>query len=143
MYDKCIGAYEKILGQSRKHIQIYKSLGHYDYHGILNLCGRIGKGVCVGNSSSGIKETSVVGCPAVNIGPRQKGRLRVDNVIDVGYNRDEILDAVRKALYDGKFRKKCRNCKNPYGTGNTGEKIANVLATIDINLRLLQKKMTY
>jgi len=134
---------EKLKEEKIKNIQIYKSVGRYDYHGILNLCGRIGKGVSAGNSSSGIKETPAVGCPAVNIGTRQKGRLRAHNVIDVGYNRDEILDAVRKALYDGKFRQRCRNCKNPYGAGNVGEKIANVLATIDINLRLLQKKMTY
>jgi len=134
---------EKLKQEKIKNIQIHKSLGHYDYHGLLNLCGRIGKGVCVGNSSSGIKETPVLGCPAVNIGPRQKSRLRADNVIDVGYNRDEIVDAVRKALYDGKFRKRCRSCKNPYGAGNAGEKIANTLATIDINLKLLRKKMTY
>lgn len=134
---------EKLKEERIKNIQIYKSVGRYDYHGILNLCGKIGEGVSVGNSSSGIKETPAVGCPAVNIGPRQEGRLRADNVIDVGYNRDEILDAVRKVLYDGKFRERCHNCKNPYGAGNAGEKIANVLATIDINVRLLQKKMTY
>jgi len=50
---------------------------------------------------------------------------------------------VRKALYDENFRKKCQNCKNPYGAGNAGKQIANVLATIDIDLKLLQKKITY
>ncbi len=134
---------EKLKKEKIDNIQVHQSLGRYYYHGILNLCGRAGRGVCVGNSSSGIKETPVLGCPFVNIGPRQNGRLRADNVIDVSYSRDEILHAVRKALYDKNFRKKCRNCKNPYGAGNAGQQIANKLATIDINLKLLQKKITY
>jgi len=134
---------EKLKNENLDNIQVHQSLGRFDYHGILNLGGRIGIGACVGNSSSGIKETPALGCPFVNIGPRQNGRLRTDNVIDVNYDRDEILNAVRKALYDENFRKKCQNCKNPYGAGNAGKQIANVLATIDIDLKLLQKKITY
>ncbi len=134
---------EKLKKEKLDNIQVQQSLGRYNYHGILNLCGRIGTGVCVGNSSSGIKETPALGCPVVNIGPRQNGRLRADNIIDVSYNRDEIISAVRKALYDKGFRKKCRKCQNPYGAENAGEQISNVLATINIDLKLLQKKITY
>lgn len=134
---------EKLNKENLVNIQVHQSLGRFDYHGILNLCGRVGRGVCVGNSSSGIKETPALGCPVVNIGPRQNGRLRADNVIDVGYDSDRIHKAVHKALYDEAFRKKCRNCMNPYGAGRAGEGISDVLATIDINLKLLQKKMTY
>jgi UDP-hydrolysing UDP-N-acetyl-D-glucosamine 2-epimerase len=134
---------EKLRKERLKNLRIYKSLGRYNYHGVLNICGRAGRGVCVGNSSSGIKETPALGCPVVNVGSRQNGRLRADNVIDVGYNRDEIINAVRKALDDEGFRRRCRNSKNPYGAGNAGEQIAHVLATIDINMRLLQKRMTY
>jgi UDP-N-acetylglucosamine 2-epimerase (non-hydrolysing)/GDP/UDP-N,N'-diacetylbacillosamine 2-epimerase (hydrolysing) len=127
---------EKLEQEKLDNIQVHQSLGCYNYHGVLNLCGRVGRGVCVGNSSSGIKETPALGCPVVNIGSRQNGRLRADNVIDVGYNREEIVIAVRKALTDEKFRRICKDCKNPYGAGNAGEQIANVLSTI-------QKKMTY
>jgi UDP-hydrolysing UDP-N-acetyl-D-glucosamine 2-epimerase len=134
---------EKLRQERLDTLQIYQSLGRYNYHGVLNICGRVGRGVCVGNSSSGIKETSALGCPVVNIGSRQNGRLRADNVIDVGYNRDEIISAIRKALNDEGFRRQCRNSKNPYGAGNAGEQIAHVLATIEINLDLLQKRMTY
>jgi UDP-hydrolysing UDP-N-acetyl-D-glucosamine 2-epimerase len=134
---------EKLRKKEVNHIHIHQSLGRYDYHGILNLCGRVARGVCVGNSSSGIKETPTFGCPVVNIGPRQRGRLRGDNVIDVGYDRDEIVGAVRKALNDENFRTKCRNCKQPYGAGNAGSQVAHVLATVDIDLKLLQKRMTY
>lgn len=134
---------KKLREEKLENVQIHQSLGRSDYHGILNLCGRKGRGVCVGNSSSGIKETPALGCPVVNIGPRQNGRLRGANVIDVDYNTDAILNAARKALYDKDYRKKCRECKNPYGAGDAGGKISDVLATIDINLRLLQKKITY
>lgn len=124
-------------------IQIHQSLGRYNYHGILNLCGKVVKGVCVGNSSSGIKETAIFGCPVVNIGSRQQGRLRADNVIDVGYNTEEILNACYKSLNDEKIREQCRTCENPYGAGDAGKKIAQVLSSIEINSRLLQKKITY
>lgn len=134
---------EKLRQERLDNLKIYLSLGRYNYHGILNICGKIGRGVCVGNSSSGIKETPVLGCPVVNVGSRQNGRLRADNVIDVDYNREKIIDAVHKALNDKEFRRQCRNCKNPYGAGNSGKKIAEVLAKTDINLNLLQKRMTY
>lgn len=124
-------------------VQIHASLGRYYYHGILHLCGHGGgRGVCVGNSSSGIKETPALGCPAVNIGTRQNRRLRGNNVMDVGYDRDAIVQAIRRALFDEEFRKLCRNCENPYGGGDAGKKIAKVLAEIELGPRLLQKKMT-
>ena len=134
---------EKLKAENTPNINIYASLGRYNYHGILNLCGRLGIGVCVGNTSSGIKETPAFGCPNVNIGSRQDGRLRAANVNDVNYNTDEIVSACKKALYDKDFRKACQITDNPYGTGNAGKKIAETLATIEITPKLLQKKMTY
>jgi UDP-N-acetylglucosamine 2-epimerase (non-hydrolysing)/GDP/UDP-N,N'-diacetylbacillosamine 2-epimerase (hydrolysing) len=123
--------------------QIYKSLGRYNYHGFLHLCGNGGGvGVCVGNSSSGIKETPTLGCPAVNIGTRQKGRLRACNVIDTDYDKEQIIDAIKRSLYDQEFRERCRVCDNPYGQGDAGKKIAAVLADVQIDARLIQKRMT-
>ena len=133
----------KLLLENPENLQIHKSLGRYNYHGVLNLCGLTGRGVCVGNSSSGIKETPVFGCPVVNIGSRQQGRLRAENVIDVSYDTKQIIDACRKAIYDDEFRQFCRHLENPYGAGDAGPKIARILAEIEINSTLLQKKMTY
>jgi len=124
-------------------VKIYSSLGRYNYHGILHICGKAGKGICAGNSSSGIKETPAFGCPNINIGSRQKGRLRANNVIDVTYDKTEIIKVCKKGLFDDEFRKKCREAFNPYGMGNSGKKIAKVLSEIEINDNLLQKKMTY
>ena len=100
---------EKLKEEGLENIKVYQSLGRYNYFGVLNICGRIGKGVCVGNSSSGIKETPALGCPVVNIGSRQDGRLRADNVIDVDYNSDRIFQSVKIALYDEEFRKQSRS----------------------------------
>lgn len=138
---KIIAEIERLRGF--KNIIVVSHLGRYLYHGILNLCGRIGRGVCVGNSSSGIKETPVFGCPFVNIGSRQKGRLRSTNVIDVDYNKDQIIKAIEKSLFNKRFRESCKKCKNPYGKGESAKKIAEALARIKIDKKLNQKKMMH
>jgi UDP-N-acetylglucosamine 2-epimerase (non-hydrolysing)/GDP/UDP-N,N'-diacetylbacillosamine 2-epimerase (hydrolysing) len=138
-----IAEIEKIRPTMPSTMQIHASLGRYNYHGVLNLCGRAGRGVCVGNSSSGIKETPVFGCPAVNVGSRQAGRLRGENVIDAPYDADQIYRACRRGIEDESFRQVCRDTPNPYGTGGAGPRIAEVLATVELGPRLLQKKMTY
>ena len=124
-------------------VQIHPSLGRHRFHGMLNLIGRVGRGAFAGNSSAGIKETPATGCPVVNIGPRQRGRLRADNVLDVGYDAEAIEAAVRRATTDKEFRRRCQTCKNPYGVGDAGRRVADVLATTAIDDRLLQKRMTY
>ena len=138
---RIIAAIEELRGV--RGIQIHQSLGRYRFHGLLNAMGRAGRGAFLGNSSAGIKETPALGCPAVNIGTRQRGRLRADNVIDVSYDAREIVAAVRRCIEDEPFRLRCRTCHNPYGAGNAGPRITEVLATIPIDAHLLQKKMTY
>ena len=124
-------------------VRVRQSLGRYLLHGVLNTIGRVGSGAFAGNSSSGIKETPIFGCPVVNIGPRQSGRLRGDNVIDVAYDSKAINDAVTRCIDDENFRTRCRNGNNPYGNGRVGPQIADMLATVPIDTRLLQKKMTF
>jgi UDP-hydrolysing UDP-N-acetyl-D-glucosamine 2-epimerase len=124
-------------------IQVHRSLGRHLYHGVLALAEdpaiRI---ACMGNSSSGIKETPAFGCPTVNIGSRQEGRLRGDNVIDVGYDKGQILAAALRCLHDDKFRALCRGVENPYYLGDAGKKIAAVLAEVPLNQKLVRKAMT-
>jgi UDP-hydrolysing UDP-N-acetyl-D-glucosamine 2-epimerase len=89
----------------------------------------------VGNSSSGIREGAYVGTPVVNIGSRQNMRDRGDNVIEVGYDRSQIANAVAKQLEHGRY------AMNPiYGDGTAGPKIADVLATEQVEI---QKCITY
>ena len=124
-------------------ITIVPSLGRHRFHGVLNAIGRVAGGAFVGNSSAGIKETPVFGCPAVNVGSRQQGRLRADNVLDVPYDAEHIRAAVERCVVDADFRWQCQHCANPYGSGNAGARIAEVLATIPVGRGLLQKKMVY
>lgn len=124
------------------HLQIHRSLGRHFYHGVLALNSlESAHVVCVGNSSSGIKETLAFHCPAVNIGSRQDGRLRGGNVVDVGYNTDEIYNAIQFSLTNTDFRQKCRQLKNPYGEGLAGKKIVEVLTSTVIDEKLIRKKM--
>ncbi len=99
--------------------------------------------VLIGNSSSGIIEAPSFHLPVINIGSRQIKRERTGNVIDVGYNKKEIKNAINKALFDKRFRERVKKIKNPYGDGKAGVKIADVLSRIKIDKKLLQKKITY
>ena len=98
--------------------------------------------ICIGNSSSGIKETATFNCPTINIGSRQKGRLRSTNIIDCDYSEEQIYMAIKKCLDDDIFKEICARSVNPYGLGGAGQKIANHLATIKFDDKLLTKKMT-
>jgi UDP-hydrolysing UDP-N-acetyl-D-glucosamine 2-epimerase len=129
---------ERVAEERPPFLQVHRSLGRYFYHGVLNVAT-----ACVGNSSSGIKETPAFHCPAINIGSRQQGRLRADNVIDVEYDRAAILLAIERCLTDESFKAQVRAAVNPYGAGNAGPRVAEVLATVDLGTALLRKRMTY
>jgi UDP-hydrolysing UDP-N-acetyl-D-glucosamine 2-epimerase len=124
-------------------IQVHRSLGRYVYHGLLALAWKNkAKVACVGNSSSGIKETPIFGCPTVNVGSRQEGRLRGTNVLDVNYDAEEIVVAVNRCFDDTVFLEMCRNTDNPYCLGDAGKKIASILSSVDLNQKLVRKLMT-
>jgi UDP-hydrolysing UDP-N-acetyl-D-glucosamine 2-epimerase len=125
-------------------VQVWPSLGRRLYHGVLALARDPARRVvCIGNSSSGIKETPAFGCPTVNIGSRQLGRLRAGNVLDAGYDAASVYAAARRCLDDDDFRRFCRGVENPYGVGDAGRKIADCLADPALDrARLLRKGMT-
>ena len=123
--------------------QVHRSLGRHLYHGVLALANdHTVRVACVGNSSSGIKETPAFGCPTVNIGCRQGGRLRAENVLDTSYDANDIYAAINKCLHDDEFRLICRNAENPYWLGDAGIKIANILATAPLDSSMIRKRMT-
>jgi len=123
--------------------QVHRSLGRSLYHGVLALSrNELLRVACVGNSSSGLKETPAFGCPTVNIGSRQLGRLRGENVIDVDYDSEGIVAAIRKCLFDEEFRLLCRTAENPYWLGDAGPKIAEILATVKLDQQIIRKRMT-
>lgn len=97
--------------------------------------------VMVGNSSSGILEGASFKLPVINIGTRQHGRLRANNVIDVGYDRTEILNAIHFVLNDKGYRQALRDCRNPYGDGMTAPKTVDILSRLKLSSSLLAKWM--
>lgn len=97
------------------------SLGYLRYLSAMKVCAAV-----VGNSSSGILEAPVFNVPTINIGDRQKGRVRVQSVIDCGTDTQDIVSAVNKAI-DGSFRQSLENTKNPYYRPNTAQKITEIL----------------
>jgi UDP-N-acetylglucosamine 2-epimerase (non-hydrolysing)/GDP/UDP-N,N'-diacetylbacillosamine 2-epimerase (hydrolysing) len=137
-----ISALDEFARQGHAGVQIHRSLGRHLYHGILALARNpVARVACVGNSSSGIKETPAFGCPTVNIGSRQEGRLRADNVIDVGYDAIALVAAINRCLYEETFRAVACNTANPYYLGDAGKKISEVLANIPLDQTLIRKKM--
>jgi UDP-hydrolysing UDP-N-acetyl-D-glucosamine 2-epimerase len=95
--------------------------------------------VMIGNSSSGLIEAPSFGLPAVNIGARQRGRLRGANVIDVEPARDEILRGI-ETVQTPAFRAGARAAANPYGDGRAAPRIVEVLRTVQLDARLVQKR---
>jgi UDP-hydrolysing UDP-N-acetyl-D-glucosamine 2-epimerase len=98
------------------------ALGDRRYWGLLKVADAI-----VGNSSSGLIEAPVVQVPAVNMGERQRGRLRGANVIDVPAEATEITRGLRRAL-DGTFRKSLAGTASPFGDGRSAARIVSALA---------------
>ena len=119
-------------------IKPYKSIPHKEYLSLLKMAS-----VMVGNSSSGIIEAPSFGLPVINIGSRQEGRERAENVIDVDYDKEQIKTAIKKALDDENFKEKVKNCKSPYGDGKAGVMIADILSRIKTDKKLLQKRLNY
>jgi len=89
----------------------------------------------IGNSSVGIRECSYLGIPVVNIGSRQNRRDRGDNVLDVGYKRNEIIIAVEHWINNSRPGQ-----SKVYGGANAGSLIANLLASVELRFH---KTITY
>jgi UDP-hydrolysing UDP-N-acetyl-D-glucosamine 2-epimerase len=122
------------LAASRPGTRVVPALGEDGYCSLLREAD-----VMVGNSSSGLIEAPSFRLPVVNVGIRQRGRLRAANVIDVGIGRAEILAGIRHAL-DPAFRQSLVGLVNPFGDGHTAPRIARVLAEVELGPRLLQKR---
>ncbi len=120
--------------ESLKSAHLFVNLNHLSYWSLLRHAS-----VLIGNSSSGIMETPSLALPAVNIGMRQQGRERAINIIDVDADASAILEAVERAG-DRRFKDTLKNMSNPYGDGHAGERIAQVLSSVELGDQLLIKK---
>lgn len=130
-----IAQLERIKAEPGNHV--FASIPHREFLSLMNHCS-----VMVGNSSSGIIESSSFKVPVVNIGIRQEGRERAGNVVDVGHDRQEIERAIDQVIAD-EFMDGLEGIVNPYGDGNASRRIVDVLTTVALDKRLIQKQISY
>lgn len=105
------------------------SLGQLKYLSVMKNCGAV-----IGNSSSGIIEAPILKKPVVNIGDRQKGRLRAATIVDCEPTRDAIAHAIH-LIHSENFMENISEEVSPYYSGkNVSQKIKNVLVTADLSV---------
>ncbi|MDA9578176.1 UDP-N-acetylglucosamine 2-epimerase [Gammaproteobacteria bacterium] len=99
----------------------FSSLGQLRYLSALKYIDTV-----IGNSSSGLIETPSFNIGAINIGDRQKGRIKADNVIDCLPNKASIKNAFER-LYSKEFQSAIKNCDNPFGDGHSSKIVVKAL----------------
>ena len=125
---------EYVTKNSHKSI-VFTSLGQLRYLSALQYVDAV-----VGNSSSGLAEAPSFKIGTINIGDRQKGRIKASSVIDCEPNKDSILNSFEK-LYSKEFQETLKTTINPYGDGYASKKIVEILKNVD--LKNILKKSFY
>ncbi|MDC1047406.1 UDP-N-acetylglucosamine 2-epimerase [Alphaproteobacteria bacterium] len=131
--------YEKIINAIKcfknvNFFKVYKNIDSADFIKLLSI-----SSLLIGNSSSGIIEAEYFNLPVINIGKRQLNRIRNKNVIDVDFNKLQVVKKIDYALNNKNFHKEIRRLKQLYGEGDTGLKIYNHL----ISSKYDKKKLLY
>jgi len=116
--------------KNKSNAYIFDSLGQLRYLSLLQFVD-----IVLGNSSSGLIEVPSFKKATINIGNRQKGRIRAESVIDVKTKKDDILNAI-KSVYTDEFQKKLKNVINPYQKEkHPSKKVIEILKHIDVNIK--------
>jgi len=105
-----------------KNARIFTSLGQLRYLSCIQHVDGV-----VGNSSSGLAEVPSFGKGTINIGDRQRGRLKAESVIDCAPERTAIAAAL-KLLYSPLFQEELKTARNPYGDGGASKRVVEILA---------------
>lgn len=126
-YKEIVNEY-KLLSTKFKNIKLIKNAGLKIYTNLMAHCD-----LMLGNSSSGIVEASSFKLPVINIGDRQKGKVKPRNVIDCKFTELSINQALNLAITK-KFKRKILSIKNPY------DKKINLSRTLEIIISMSKKK---
>ena len=124
---------DEYAAERKERVSCHTSLGQLRYLSAMKHSSAV-----VGNSSSGLLEAPVLKVPTVNIGARQKGRLRALSVIDCEEEKESIMKALRKAV-SGEFRRGLKTMEIPHADGNIASCIKNTLRDIPLE-GLFQKR---
>jgi len=123
--------------KKNKNYHYIKSLGTLKYYNLISHCKFV-----IGNSSSGIIEAPFFRIPTVNIGDRQKGRIRHSSIIDTDYSTESIQKGIDKAISED-YRKCIKKMTCKFGDGRAAEKMLNIIKDIEINEKLMRKKLEF
>ena len=130
----------KEIKNVKANIIVVENLGRKMYFSILNYLGIYNKGICMGNSSSGIKETLFFNCKTINLGSRQNSRLKTKNVFDFDLKIRNIIIKIKKIL---NLKADFKSYPNPYYSkknfNNLDKKILKLLKLKNLD----NKKITY
>jgi GDP/UDP-N,N'-diacetylbacillosamine 2-epimerase (hydrolysing) len=133
-----IQAYQEYSDKYPDNFTLFKNLDRVAYINLLRNAQFL-----IGNSSSGIVEVATLGLSAINVGERQRGRIHGNNVIFTDNNKQQIKEAIHKVMYDDSFIEQVAKKENPYGNGQSAEKIIEVLKSIKLDKKLIHKNITY
>ena len=128
---------KKFVNNNSKNNIFVDNLGQIKYLSVLKHVD-----LMIGNSSSGLTEAPSFKLPVVNIGDRQKGRVKAGNIVESGYNKDNIKESIKKSLSD-RFSKEISDLKNPYDKnedGKTSFRIKEKLKELNINKESIIKE---
>ena len=126
---------DKYVNEHRDRAICFTSMGQLRYLSALQYVDAV-----VGNSSSGLAEAPTFKIGTINIGDRQKGRIKAKSIIDCKPQKEDIQKALDK-LYSNEFQDLLKNVKNPYGNGGASIKIKDVLQ--NVSLENILKKSFY
>ena len=118
---------DEYIAQNKDRAICFASLGQLRYLSTLKYVDAV-----VGNSSSGIVEAPSFKIATINIGNRQRGRIRASSILDVDVNEDKIFNAIQR-IYTSEFREILKDTTNPYGQGNSSHKVVHVLKQVDLS----------
>ena len=135
-YEEVVRAIE--MGRGLPGVSIHHNIEAEDFWGLLSMAA-----VLVGNSSAGLIETPYLHIPAINLGKRQKGRRRAENVISSEFGKEAVAACLEKALNDPEFARSVQQCSQPFGDGQAYKRIVAALKTISLDEKLLNKGITY
>lgn len=125
------------FAEENSHCRVVASLGMRRYMSALKYAHCV-----LGNSSSGLLEAPSFGIPTINIGDRQRGRIQAESVINCRPERADILRALERAS-SPEFRVWAAKAVNPYGDGNTSEKICSIIKNVLLSGQIDLKKRFY
>ena len=131
-----MGYIENIVN-SNKDYHFVESLGINRYLSLIPHCKFV-----IGNSSSGINEVPFFRIPTINIGDRQKGRIRHESIVDTDYSVSSIVKGIKIAL-EPNFRKRLKKMKYKFGDGHAAERILKILKDIKINEQFMRKESDF